>query len=140
MCENHVPVSARAWAGILLISVALATSLPATARNGATLTGRVFDPEGVAIPNAVVTLWWNDIGPEMSWNGAPNKHKPPHTKTLSVITDSGGSFSVKLYPGIWDVFVHADGIRPICQIVGLGIGKSENLQLHMKERVRKMQE
>ena len=124
----------------VILTLLLGLSCPLFAQDSATLKGRVLDPDGAAIPNSVVMLFWNNIGADMSWNSTQKKRKPPQKRTVSVITDSSGSFSLNVPPGTWDIYVHADGIRPICQVLGLEAGKTEEVELRMTQRVRKMQE
>ncbi len=98
-----------------------------------TLHGTVIDLSGVIIPRAVVVLYWNPPGNIMSWNGVPKlTHKAPRTKGVSVTVDDKGQFSVKLFPGWWDVFVHADGLYPVCQIVKVEAGKTQTIEIHFK--------
>ena len=134
-------MTTKNWVWTLIIIV-FGTTIPTGhlfARKIGTLNGTVVDPTGMAIPNALVILYWNNAGDKMSWNGVP-KLANPGKKGLTVITDSRGQFSVKVTPGWWDVFVHEDGFLPICRNIGVEDGKTQNIELHFVEEVAKVLE
>lgn len=139
--KNCIGNAKDSWKSCLVaIILVIGINCSVFARDLATLKGTVFDPDGATIPNAIVTVQWNDIGAEMSWNNTVTKPRTPHKKILSIMTDRTGSFSLDLTPGVWDIFVHADAIRPICRSIGLEAGKTETVELRMTQRVRRMQE
>jgi len=66
-------MTTKNWVWTLIIIV-FGTTIPTGhlfARKIGTLNGTVVDPTGMAIPNALVILYWNDAGDKMSWNGVP---------------------------------------------------------------------
>jgi len=119
----------------LLAVVAISSSRMA-AQDSGTLEGALVDPQGALIPNSVISLRWNDLGDEVSWDGAKRKHKKPGKKALTVFTDTAGRFSVKLLPGAWDVFAYRDGFVPICTVVTVEAGKAKAVELHFPRPVR----
>ena len=106
------------------------------AQQAGTLKGVVLDPSGAIIPKSVIVLYWNPPNDKVSWNGIPKlSHKSPRKLGLSITTDENGQFSTTLFPGWWDVFVHADGFYPICQVVEVQTEKAQTVEFHFVRRV-----
>ena len=119
----------------VLAFVAISDSRMAAQDRG-TLDGALFDPQGALVPNSVVSLRWNDLGDEVSWDGIKRNHKKPGKKALTVYTDAVGRFSLKLFPGAWDVFAYRDGFVPICTVVTIKAGKATAIELRFPRAVR----
>jgi len=102
----------------------------------ATLSGTLLDPQGAAVPNAVIDLRWNDTSGEMCWT-APHcrKQRRPHKRFLHVRTDNAGRFSMELSPGNYDVFAHLDGFAPTCTEVSAEADKTTTIELRFPRYV-----
>jgi hypothetical protein len=133
-------MSTRNWAwSLVILTGIIGANRSAFAQSAGTLNGTVFDLSRAVIPKSVIILYWNPPGNKMSWNGVPKlTNKSPRKKGLAVTADGNGQFSVKLFPGVWDVFVHADGLFPICEVVTVEAGKAQNIELHFTRLVSPM--
>ena len=119
---------------IFLIGLTAAGSSSVKLKKG-TLKGSLFDPSGAVISSSI-SLRWNDLGDEMSWDGVKRKHPTPRKKEVSVPTDAAGRFSVDLTPGTWDVFAYHDGFVPTCTVVSIEPGKATSVELRYPRPVR----
>ena len=85
---------------ILLLCVGVAASPYSQAQsrsNSGTVTGVVADPTGAIIPGATVHI---------------EAHVPSNFRQPDVTSDAGGSYSIGLPPGIYDITVVAQGFDP----------------------------
>ena len=103
----------------------------ALAQEPGVVTGTLSDPTGAAVPNSVIELRRNaaEVGPH------EGRHKSPHKKTLTIFTDEGGRFSVKLFPGAWDVFAYRNGFAPTCTLVYVEGGTAATVDLKFPKYV-----
>jgi hypothetical protein len=89
----------------MLLLLALAPSFA----HAGTLSGTVVDPAGAVIPNAQVVVRWDSLGLD------DVKDNLGTTDIKTAATDTTGHFSVTLPPGVYDIFVSADGFSPRCE-------------------------
>jgi hypothetical protein len=98
----------------LLLTASLFWTIAACAQStGPTeFSGRVTDPMGASIGNAIIDIHWN-----MPRATGPSQ---PHKIDTSTTTDKSGTFLIVLPPGFYDVCVHAIGFSPTCETVAIG--------------------
>jgi uncharacterized GH25 family protein len=116
------PNSCAIFAGLIFVA-ALVVSAALGAEQPGTLKGTLLDPQGAAVPNAVIELRWNDV------NQGTGARKTPRNKTLQVRTDTAGQFSLQLAPGDWDVFAYLNGFAPTCTVVRIDAGSTTSTSL-----------
>jgi carboxypeptidase family protein len=78
-----------------------------------TLKGVVTDPNGVPFGGPLVRI---------VYSGLTHKRQPAE-KEMVAHTDANGQFTVKLAPGIYDLFVSQPGFLPVAEQVKLETGK-----------------
>jgi hypothetical protein len=116
------PNSCGIFAGFIFVTVLVVNGTLGAVQPG-TLKGILLDPQGAAVPNAVIELRWNDV------NQGAGAKKAPRSKTLQVRTDTAGQFSVQLAPGDWDVFAYLNGFAPTCAVVRIDAGATTSASL-----------
>lgn len=100
---------------------------PAASAAGATtgtLRGSVRDPDGAIVVDATVLI--------QHWKlkkGSLN-HPVPVTEPL-VYTDSHGTFSAKLPPGVYQVFVSFPLFTPSAQEMRIDVGKEATIECNL---------
>jgi Carboxypeptidase regulatory-like domain len=89
-----------------------------------TLRGVVRDPDGAVIANATILI--------QHWRlkGGSLNHPVPVTEPL-VYTDSNGSFSTNLAPGVYQVFVSFPLFAPSAREVRVGVGKETTIECNL---------
>lgn len=87
-----------------------------------TLRGVVWGPTGGVAAESQVRIeqWYFDQG------------KPHVTTDVVVYTDSQGAFSVKLAPGVYDVFVTRLDSEPFAKKVKVAAGGENKIEPHLK--------
>jgi hypothetical protein len=110
------------FAGLIFVA-ALVVNATLGAEQPGKLKGTLLDPQGAAVPNAVIELRWNDV------NQGAGAKKTPRSKTLTVRTDTAGQFSLLLAPGDWDVFAYLNGFAPTCAVVRIDAGVAASVSL-----------
>jgi len=120
--------------GLVFLCLSSFTGTMQAQKTGA-LKGTLLDPTGAAIPNAEISLRWNDVGSRGGVYVGADKHwrnprqKGPPKKWLQLTTDSSGQFAADLPSGNWDVFAYFDFLRPTCTTVSIETGKRTTLTL-----------
>src|SRR5688572_15786308 len=106
-------MQARISAFLVVLSVALAGLATAQETTG-TISGRIVDPQGLAVPGATVTV-----------TGAQGAR--------TVVTDADGRFIAPfLTPGLYSVRAELSGFRPVeQQNITLSLGQTVDLSLQM---------
>lgn len=96
---------------LLLITFSIAATAQTTQRK-TILTGKVFDPNRAAIPNADIWISGNEANP------------------TSTVTDANGEFSLLLNPGEYHVRAMAEGFAEATETVNLtGLKNSQSIEL-----------
>lgn len=90
---------------LLLVATALA-SVSVVAQQVGRLSGTLTDPQGVAVPNNVVELRWNEVG------AAEYRHRRRAKKHITTSTDSAGKFSLSVYRATTMCSCIVTGLRP----------------------------
>ena len=125
----------KAYLLVILIGLTGSSRSSVPQKKG-TLSGTLLDPTGAVISTSIISLRWNDLGDEVSWDGVNRKHATPRKKEVAVYTDMVGRFSVDLTPGAWDVFAYHDGFVPTCTVVYIEPGKTTAVELRYPRPVR----
>jgi hypothetical protein len=105
--------------------------LSASSTDLATLSGTIVDPMNAVIPNSHIIIHWDSAG----LDGVKDNVGIKDDKFLA--TDQAGHFSLELPPGVYDVFVMANGYSPHCEKLALQTGKLHpyNVQLKVSRMV-----
>jgi hypothetical protein len=101
----------------LIVGCVLVVSSVAVAQQRGSITGKVFDPEGLALPGATVTVTEQRLG-----------------FTRTVVTAENGAYSVpNLEPGVYTVVIEMQGFAATKQAdINLTAGTNMNLDLKMQ--------